>query len=106
MTNDLPDSIDFSDMEKLHPSLSELKDFANSLPSVMDDAAFDELLSRPLSTQPAPKTATFYTSASSVRVTIRLPSNVWKAYREAAEHRGMGYQTLINDTLRQALPVA
>jgi BrnA antitoxin of type II toxin-antitoxin system len=106
MTNDLSDPIDFSEMEKRQPSLSEMNDFANSLPSIMGDAAvLGELLDRPLSTDPVPKTATFDTSASSIRVTIRLASDVWKSYREAAVHRGVHYQTLINNTLREAIPI-
>lgn len=104
MTVDLPDEIDFSDMDKFCPSLAELNDLANSLTSEINDSELDDLLNRPSPTDPAPITASFDTNDPSVRVTIRLASDVWKAYRHSAVRRGMPYQTLINDTLRRALP--
>jgi predicted DNA binding CopG/RHH family protein len=103
MTNDPADPIDFSEMENRCPSLFDMIDLANSLPSVMDNAALEELLNRAPLIDPTPPT-TFDTNASSERITIRLAGEVWKAYREAAARRGVGYQTLINDTLRQAIP--
>jgi predicted DNA binding CopG/RHH family protein len=102
MTIDPPEPIDFSELEKSCPTLSELTDTANSLPSIMDDAAWDELLNSSPSTTPAP--AAFDSNASSDRVTIRLSIDVSRAYREAAARRGVRYQTLINDTLRWAIP--
>ncbi|SDT30616.1 BrnA antitoxin of type II toxin-antitoxin system [Pseudomonas sp. Z003-0.4C(8344-21)] len=37
------------------------------------------------------------------RITIMLDDAVIEAARTAAEHEGFGYQTVINNTLRQAL---
>jgi uncharacterized protein (DUF4415 family) len=102
MTIDPPDPIDFSELEESGPTLSELTDMANSLPSVMDDAPLKKLLNTYPSTSPA--AAVFDSNASSDRVTIRLYVEVSRAYRKAAARRGVGYQTLINDTLRNAMP--
>ena len=37
------------------------------------------------------------------RVTIMLDNDVIRAFRDQAEAKGIGYQTLINQTLRQAI---
>jgi uncharacterized protein (DUF4415 family) len=47
--------------------------------------------------QASPKTKT--------RITIMLDDDVILAFREQADAAGMGYQTLINQTLRQSLDV-
>lgn len=103
MTFDLPDTIDFSGMEQFLSTDSDVIEFANSLPDTLDDAEMHELLRRASLTKPATLPTKFDTIASSERITIRLTSEVWKAYREAAARRGVGYQTLINDTLRQVM---
>ena len=42
-------------------------------------------------------------STGKTRVTIYLDNEVLAAFRADAESRGKGYQTLINETLRQAI---
>lgn len=37
------------------------------------------------------------------RITIHLDADVIEAFQKRAEDKGMGYQTLINATLREAL---
>ena len=37
------------------------------------------------------------------RITIHLDNDVLEAFRQRASAEGKGYQTLINDTLRQAI---
>ncbi len=39
-----------------------------------------------------------------VRISIWIDGDVMGAYRAAAEKRKMGYQTLMNETLREAMP--
>lgn len=73
------------------------------MPDILD-AEIEELLRCVPLTKPATLPTKFDTNASSERITIRLISDVWKAYREAAAHRRVAYQTLINDTLRLAIP--
>lgn len=43
------------------------------------------------------------TSKGKTRVTIYLDDEVLAAFRAHAESQGRGYQTLINDTLRQVI---
>lgn len=106
MTIDPLDVIDFSAIENDSPSLLDLTNFANSLPSVMDDSTLEALSNTLQSTSPAPAPApaVLELNASSDRVTIRLSIDVSRAFREAAARRGVGYQTLINDVLRTAIP--
>ncbi len=42
-------------------------------------------------------------SAGKTRITIMLDDDVLEAFRKKAEDSGRGYQTMINETLRQAL---
>ncbi|MDP1524399.1 MAG: BrnA antitoxin family protein [Rhodocyclaceae bacterium] len=42
-------------------------------------------------------------STGKTRITIFLDDDVLEAFRQRAASEGKGYQTLINDTLRQAI---
>lgn len=42
-------------------------------------------------------------STGKTRITIMLDDDVIKAFRERAERNGVGYQTAINQVLRQAI---
>ena len=42
-------------------------------------------------------------SAGKTRITIHLDNDVLEAFRQRASDEGKGYQTLINDALRQAV---
>jgi len=42
-------------------------------------------------------------SSGKKRITIMLDDDIIEAFRDRAEKRGIGYQTLINETLRSSL---
>jgi uncharacterized protein (DUF4415 family) len=47
------------------------------------------------------KRAAVVSSSGKTRITIMLDDDVLEAFRKQAAQRGLGYQTLINDALRQ-----
>lgn len=99
----VPDTIDFSDTEELFSITNDLNKLEASLPSIVGDKDWDKVSSTSPVPKATPQSTKFDTSAPSKRITIRLSTDVWKTYREVADHRGIPYQTLINETLRRGI---